>query len=192
MRHKNAGRQFGRDTSSRRAMLRNLTANLITHERIETTDAKAKELRRVAERLISKAKRLGKVAYTPQAELSAGDKAKRLHAERLVSAYVPRFGVGASGDKIDIVEKVMTRLTKRFEERPGGYTRIVKLGPRRGDGAPLAMIELVDAPAVTDKVRAAPAPAAEEPAAEAAAPEAAGEVVDAKVEEAPKGEEKAE
>ena len=192
MRHKNIGRKFDRNTSSRRAMFRNLAANLILHERIETTDAKAKELRRVAERLISKAKRLGKVAYTPQAELSAGDKAKRLHAERLVSAYVPRFGVGASGDKIDIVEKVMTQLTKRFEERPGGYTRIVKLGPRRGDGAPLAMIELVDAPAVTDKVRAAPAPAAEEPAAEAAAPEAAGEVVDAKVEEAPKGEEKAE
>jgi large subunit ribosomal protein L17 len=168
MRHKKAGRQFGRDTSSRRAMLRNLTANLITHERIETTDAKAKELRRVAERLISKAKRLGKVAYTPQAELSAGDKAKRLHAERQVSAYVPRFGVDSAGEKVDIVEKVMTNLTKRFEERPGGYTRIVKLGPRRGDGAPLAMIELVDAPAVTDKVRAAPAA----PAAEAAEPEA--------------------
>ena len=59
MRHKKAGRQFGRDTSSRRAMLRNLTANLITHERIETTDAKAKELRRIAERLITRAKRIG-------------------------------------------------------------------------------------------------------------------------------------
>jgi large subunit ribosomal protein L17 len=172
MRHKKAGRQFGRDTSSRRAMLRNLAANLITHERIETTDAKAKELRRVAERLISKAKRLGKVAYTPQGELSPGDRAKRLHAERLVSSFIPRFGVDSAGEKIDIVEKVMTNLTKRFETRPGGYTRITKLGPRRGDGAPLAMIELIDAPAVTDKVRAAP-PAPEEPeapAAEAAAP----------------------
>ncbi|MFO0586541.1 MAG: 50S ribosomal protein L17 [Polyangiaceae bacterium] len=173
MRHKKAGRQFGRDTSSRRAMLRNLAANLITHERIETTDAKAKELRRVAERLISKAKRLGKIAYTPQAELSPGDKAKRLHAERLVSAYVPRFGVGASGDKIDIVEKVMVNLTKRFETRTGGYTRIIKLGPRRGDGAPLAMIELVDAPAVTDKVRVAAPVAAETEVAEAPAAEAA-------------------
>lgn len=180
MRHKKAGRQFGRDTSSRRAMLRNLTANLITHERIETTDAKAKELRRVAERLISKAKRLGKVAYTPQADLSAADKAKRLHASRLVAAYIPRFGVTASGEKVDIVEKVMMNLTKRFEERPGGYTRITKLGPRRGDGASLAMIELVDAPAVTDKVRAAPVAPAEEPeateapaATEAAATEAA-------------------
>jgi large subunit ribosomal protein L17 len=189
MRHKNSGRQFGRDTSSRRAMLRNLTANLITHERIETTDAKAKELRRVAERLISKAKRLGKVAFTPQAELSAGDKAKRLHAERLVSAYVPRFGVTASGDKIDIVEKVMTLLTKRFETRPGGYTRITKIGPRRGDGASLSMIELIDAPAVADKVRAA-APAASEP--EAAAAEPAAAPAEAKAEEAPKAEEKSE
>lgn len=168
MRHKKAGRQFGRDTSSRRAMLRNLAANLITHERIETTDAKAKELRRVAERLISKAKRLGKVAYTPQADLSASEKARRLHASRLVAAYLPRFGVTASGEKVDIVEKVMMNLSKRFEERPGGYTRITKLGPRRGDGAALAMIELVDAPAVTDKVRAAPAAPAEEPEAPAA------------------------
>lgn len=179
MRHKKAGRQFGRDTSSRRAMLRNLAANLITHERIETTDAKAKELRRVAERLISKAKRLGKVAYTPHGELSPGDRAKRLHAERLVGSYLPRFGVDATGEKIDIVAKVMTNLTKRFEERPGGYTRITKLGPRRGDGAPLAMIELVDAPEVTDKVRAAPAAPAEEPEATETAETAAGETSEA-------------
>ncbi len=92
MRHKKSGRQFGRDTSSRRAMLRNLAANLITHERIETTDAKAKELRRVAERLISKAARLGKVAYTPQAELSSTDKARRLHASRLVVLVTSRAG----------------------------------------------------------------------------------------------------
>src|SRR5215472_5252753 len=104
MRHKKAGRQFGRDTSSRRAMLRNLTANLITHERIETTDAKAKELRRVAERLISKARRLGAAAHTPAASLSAADKAKRLHTSRLLGAYLPRFGVKADGGKIDIVE----------------------------------------------------------------------------------------
>ena len=191
MRHKKAGRQFGRDTSSRRAMLRNLAANLITHERIETTDAKAKELRRIAERLISKAKRIGKIAFTPQADLSAADKSKRIHAERLISSYVPRFGVSSSGDKVDIVEKVMVNLTKRFETRAGGYTRIIKLGPRRGDGAPLAMIELVDAAPVTDKVRAAPAAAAAEAP---SAGEAAAEVVDAKV-DAPadaKSEEKSE
>src|SRR5579859_3994261 len=93
MRHRNAGRKFDRNTSSRRAMLRNLAANLVLHERIETTDAKAKELRRVAERLISKAKRLGEVAYTEQGKLSPEDKARRLYAKRLVAAYLPRFGV---------------------------------------------------------------------------------------------------
>ena len=132
-------------------MLRNLAANLITHERIETTDAKAKELRRIADRLITKAARLGKAAHTAQAELTAADKAKRLHVERLLSAYVPRWGVKADGTKIDIVEKVLVELTKRFEGRPGGYTRAIKLGPRRGDGAPMVVIELVDAAAPTDK-----------------------------------------
>jgi len=148
MRHRKSGRQFGRDTSSRRAMLRNLAANLITHERIETTEAKAKELRRVAERLITKATRLGKVAYTPAGELSPGDRARRLHVERQVGAYVPRWGVKSDGSKVDIVAKVMVELSKRFEGRPGGYTRIIKLGPRRGDNAPMTLIEFVDAPVV--------------------------------------------
>ncbi len=152
MRHKKAGRQFGRDTSSRRAMLRNLTANLITHERIETTEAKAKELRRVAEKLITKAMRLGKVAFTPQADLSAGDKARRLHVQRQVASYVPRFGVKADGTYVDIVDKVLVDLTKRFEGRPGGYTRIIKLGNRRGDGAPMTFIEFIDAAPITDAV----------------------------------------
>ena len=152
MRHKKAGRQFGRDTSSRRAMLRNLAANLITHERIETTEAKAKETRRIVERLVSKAKRLGTVGYTPQAELSDDAKAKRLHVSRLLGAYLPRWGVTAEGLQVDLVEKVLISLSKRFAERPGGYTRIIKLGPRRGDGAPMVFIEFVDAPAVHDRV----------------------------------------
>ena len=158
MRHKKSGRQFGRDTSSRRAMLRNLTANLITHERIETTDAKAKELRRVAERLISKAKRLGEVAFSPQSGLSEKDRARRLHASRLVAAWVPRFGVRKDGTKVDIVEKVMVDLSKRFGGRPGGYTRITKLGPRRGDNAPMSIIEFIDAAPPVDKTIAAPEP----------------------------------
>ena len=132
-------------------MLRNLAANLITHERIETTDAKAKELRRIADRLITKAARLGKAAHTPQAELTAAEKAKRLHVERMLSAYVPRWGVKTDGTKIDVVEKVLVELTKRFEGRPGGYTRATKLGPRRGDGAPMVVIEFVDAAAPMDK-----------------------------------------
>jgi len=126
-------------------MLRNLTANLITHERIETTDAKAKELRRVAEKLITKATRLGKVAYTPQTELSAADKARRLHVQRLIASFVPRFGVTSDGAHVDIVDKVLLDLARRFEGRPGGYTRIIKLGNRRGDGAPMTYIEFIDA-----------------------------------------------
>jgi large subunit ribosomal protein L17 len=133
-------------------MLRNLTANLITHERIETTDAKAKELRRVAEKLITKATRLGKVAYTPQAELSASDKARRLHVQRQVAAFVPRFGVKADGTSVDIVDKVLVDLAKRFEGRPGGYTRIIKLGNRRGDGAPMTFIEFIDAAPIAEAV----------------------------------------
>lgn len=131
-------------------MLRNLTANLITHERIETTEAKAKELRRVAEKLITKATRLGTVAYTPQAELSAGDKARRLHVQRQVASYVPRFGVKADGSSVDIVDKVLVDLAKRFAGRPGGYTRIIKLGNRRGDGAPMTFIEFIDAAPITE------------------------------------------
>jgi large subunit ribosomal protein L17 len=128
-------------------MLRNLTANLILHERIETTDAKAKELRRVAERLITKARRLGVVAYTPQKELSLADRARRLAASRTIAAYIPRFGVrvetGGATTRVDLVEKVMLDLAKRYATRPGGYTRIVKFGPRRGDNAPISLIELI-------------------------------------------------
>src|SRR5438105_5216792 len=147
MRHGNAGRKFDRNTSHRRAMLRNLAANLVLHERIETTDAKAKELRRVAEKLVTKATRLGKVAFTPQDELKPEEKAARLHATRMVGSFISRFGTrtlpGGETEKVDLVEKLFTDLAKRFEGRAGGYTRIVKLGPRRGDGAPMALIEWV-------------------------------------------------
>jgi large subunit ribosomal protein L17 len=176
MRHKKSGRQFGRDTSSRRAMLRNLAANLITHERIETTDAKAKELRRVAEKLITKATRLGTAAHTPQSALSKEDKAKRLHVSRLLSSYVPRWGVKTDGTKVDIVEKVLVELSKRFQGRAGGYTRITKLGQRRGDGAHMSIIEFIDAAAPVDKTPAAAgtATAAEPTGAATAAEPSAG------------------
>ncbi|MEQ9325020.1 MAG: 50S ribosomal protein L17 [Polyangiaceae bacterium] len=145
MRHRKDGRQFGRNTSHRRAMFRNLAGNLVTHERIVTTEAKAKELRRVADRLITKAKRLGDAAYTPQDKLSDEDKAKRLHVSRLLGSYLPRFGVDAEGEQKDLVEKVMVELSQRFKERNGGYTRIIKIGPRKGDGAAMSVIEFVDA-----------------------------------------------
>jgi large subunit ribosomal protein L17 len=127
-------------------MFRNLAANLVLHERIETTDEKAKELRRVAERLITKAVRLGDVAYTPNTDLQPEARAKRLHAQRVVGAFLPRFGtriVEGETKKIDLVEKIFLDLAKRFQKRPGGYTRIVKLGMRRGDGASMSIIEFV-------------------------------------------------
>jgi large subunit ribosomal protein L17 len=150
MRHRKAGRQFGRNTSHRRAMFRALTANLIAHERIQTTDAKAKELRRVAERMITRALRLGTVAYTANEKLSAGERAKRLAAQRHVGSFLRRFATVNDGNggvkKVDLVEKLFVDLAKRFKDRPGGYTRIIKLGRRRGDNAAMALIELVERP----------------------------------------------
>ncbi len=127
-------------------MFRALTANLVAHERIETTDAKAKELRRVAERVITRAKRLGSIAYTPAADLSRADQARRQAAQQQVGRFLRRFGTvedGVEARKVDLVEKVFVELAKRFANRPGGYTRIVKVGHRRGDNAPMSIIEFV-------------------------------------------------
>ncbi|MBX3209500.1 MAG: 50S ribosomal protein L17 [Labilithrix sp.] len=173
MRHQNAGRKFDRNSTSRRAMFRNLTANLVLNERIETTDAKAKELRRVAERLITKARRLGEVSYTPFEKLSEKDKAKRLATKRLIASFLPRWGTktekGGETKKVDLVEKVLIDLAKRFASRPGGYTRIIKLGDRRGDNAPMAIIELVEGASDAGEKKAKKAKKAAKPEAEAAA-----------------------
>jgi large subunit ribosomal protein L17 len=179
MRHRKAGRQFGRNTSHRRAMLRALTANLVAHERIETTDAKAKELRRVAERLITRAIRLGAVAYTPNDKLSTADRSRRLAVERQLGTFLRRFSVVTHGEesaKVDLIEKVFLDLAKRFKDRPGGYTRIIKLGHRRGDNAPMSLVEFVvgppkaaepegEAEGKKTKSKSKPAAAAEETAA---------------------------
>src|SRR3979409_220491 len=93
MRHKNSGRKFDRNSSHRRAMFRNLVANLVLHERIETTDAKAKELRRIAERLITKALRLGDDLTVDLAQLKQADRgrviSRRLHVQRQIAAFLP-------------------------------------------------------------------------------------------------------
>lgn len=128
-------------------MLRSLTANLVAHERIETTDAKAKELKRVAERVITRAIRLGELAYTAHDKLSAQDRARRQAAQQQMGRFLRRFGTVQDGEdtrKIDLVEKVFLDLAKRFKDRPGGYTRIIKVGRRRGDNAPMSIVEFVD------------------------------------------------
>jgi len=173
MRHRNAGRQFSRNTSHRKAMFRALTANLVAHERIETTDAKAKELKRVAERLITHAVRLGDVAFTPQDKLSDADKAKRHSAQQHMARFLRRFAVvkqAGEDVKIDLLEKVFVDLARRFKGRPGGYTRIIKLGHRRGDNAPMALVEWVVEAGEPHKpgVKKAKAEGAEKPAKKAA------------------------
>jgi large subunit ribosomal protein L17 len=117
-------RKLGRTSAQRKAMLRDLTTDLIINERIETTEARAKELRSVVEKMITLGKR--------------GD----LHARRQASAYV-RHEVANVETNQDAVQKLFSDIAGRYEERQGGYTRIMKLGPRRGDGAPMVIIELV-------------------------------------------------
>lgn len=117
MRHAKAGRRLGRTTSHRTAMFRNMVTSLLQHERVTTTDAKAKELRSIAEKMITLGKR--------------GD----LHAVRLAAAYIR--------DK-KVVTKLFETIAPRYKERHGGYTRIVKLGQRLGDNAQVSVIELVE------------------------------------------------
>lgn len=119
MRHLKAGRRLSRTTEHRQAMLRNLVTSLLEHERVETTSAKAKEVRQWAEQIITLAKR--------------GD----LHARRQSLSVVRSKKV---------VAKLFGELRERYLERPGGYTRIIPFGLRLGDGASLSIIELVGRP----------------------------------------------
>ncbi len=117
MRHRRSGRKLGRDSAHRRALYANLAGALIEHGRIRTTEAKAKEVRPIAEQMITLGRR--------------GD----LAARRRALAYLRSQ---------EIVHKLFAEVGPRFAERPGGYSRIVKLGPRAGDAAPMAYLELVD------------------------------------------------
>jgi large subunit ribosomal protein L17 len=116
MRHKVAGRKLSRATDHRMALYRNLVSDLLRYEKIVTTEAKAKEARSFAEKMITLSKQ------------------KNLHARRQALAFVYEK---------DVVDKLFTELGPRYADRPGGYTRVVKLGPRLGDGAPMAQLELV-------------------------------------------------
>lgn len=119
MRHRKAGRQLGRNSSHRRAMYRNMASSLLLHETIKTTLPKAKELRRVVEPLITMAKEDG-VAQRRRAFDRLRDKA--------------------------VVGKLFNELGPRYQARPGGYLRILKMGNRPGDNAPMALVQLVDQP----------------------------------------------
>ncbi len=117
MRHLKAGRKLNRSASHRKALFRNLVTSLIEREQVRTTDAKAKELRRIADRMITLGKR------------------GTLHARRQALSYIRSQSV---------VQKLFDEVAGRFRERPGGYTRVVKLGHRHGDAAAMSVIELTD------------------------------------------------
>ena len=117
MRHLKSGRKLNRSGSHRLAMFRNMVTSLLLHEQVHTTDAKAKELRRWADRMITLGKR------------------GTLHARRQAASMI-------RGRRV--VKKLFDDIAPRFRDRPGGYTRIIKIGPRLGDAAPMSVIELTD------------------------------------------------
>ena len=117
MNHRKTGRKLGRSSAHRKSLFRNMVTSLLDHEQIQTTDAKAKELRGVAEKMITLGKR------------------GTLHARRQALQTIRSK---------DVTAKLFSELADRYRERPGGYTRVIKLGQRAGDAAPMAIIELVD------------------------------------------------
>lgn len=116
--------KLGRTSSQRKALFRDLVTDIIINERIETTESKAKEVRPIIEKMITLGKR--------------GD----LHARRQAASFVRREVANEETGQ-DAIQKLFDDIAPRYEDRQGGYTRILKVGPRRGDGAPMAIIELV-------------------------------------------------
>ncbi len=136
MRHRIAGKKLGRSSGHRKALRRNLVTALLHHERIETTEAKAKAIRGQTEKLITLAKR----GLASEQE----DPSRGVHARRLAAGRMVRWVTEPDGTRVDVLKKLFDDIAPRFENRPGGYTRIYKLGPRKGDTAPMVLLELVD------------------------------------------------
>src|SRR5471030_889747 len=140
MRHGNSGKKLGRDSAHRKALYSNLAGALIEHGRIKTTITKAKAVKPIAEQMITLARR--------------GD----LHARRQATAFLRSR---------DVVHKLFAEVAPRFKDRPGGYSRIIKIGPRPGDAAEMVYLELVEDEVTPKPRRKAAAPAAAPAAAEA-------------------------
>jgi large subunit ribosomal protein L17 len=126
MRHRIAGRQFGLPSDQRRALLKGLVRSLIIYKRIETTEARAKDIRVIAEKLVTRAKNEDTV-----------------HSRRIARGYVGGHSGGEAGDEA-VVKELFTVIAPQFKDRNGGYTRIAKKGIRRGDGAPVVILEFVN------------------------------------------------
>ena len=138
-------------------MYRNMAGNLVLHGQIKTTDAKAKELRRIAERLVTRAIRLGDDLTVDVAKIKDEEErqrvlARRLHARRQVARFLPKQLAKTNPDgtveEVDLIHKLFTDIAPRYvdrakENKGGGYTRIIKVNHRRGDNAPMSLIEFL-------------------------------------------------
>lgn len=145
MRHRKSGRKLGVTASHRKALIASLSTALLRHKKIRTTVAKAKETRMFVEKLITRARRAHGIE----------DKAKTVHARRMVARTIK--------DK-DVLRELFGEIAGKVASRPGGYTRIVKLGRRQGDGAEVAILELVDFQGAQPKEKESKAARAESPA----------------------------
>ncbi len=134
MRHRKSGRKLGRNSSHRKAMFSNLLAALVTHGRIETTEAKAKELRGIADRTINWGVSVSELLAKQESELSTTERVKLVHARRMAQRVLK------DGEAL---KKLFDEVAPKLSGRPGGYTRVLKTRNRRGDAAPMAFIELV-------------------------------------------------
>jgi large subunit ribosomal protein L17 len=134
MRHRRAGVHLSRPTAHRKALFSNLVAALLTHERIQTTDAKAKATRRLAERTITWARRVGDILTKKADRRTPDESARVVHAVRMARRVVR--------DRV-AVSKLFDDIAPRYLDRRGGYTRIVKIGQRPGDAAPMSLLELI-------------------------------------------------
>lgn len=140
MRHKVHGRRLSRDTGHRNALRRNLIADLLVFEQITTTEAKARTIRPAAEKMITLAKR-GLAG-------AEGEASTAIHARRLAAARLPNTRTMETEDgtfeEVDVVRKLFEEIAPRYADRPGGYTRMVKIGRRSGDNADMAVLMLVE------------------------------------------------
>jgi len=136
MRHRVAGKKLNRSSGHRKALRRNLVTALFHHERIETTEAKARAVRGQAEKLITLAKR--------GLAVEQEDPDRGVHARRLAAGRLNRWVADPDGTLVDVLEKLFTEIAPRYVDRPGGYTRVYKLGPRKGDAASMVLLELLE------------------------------------------------
>lgn len=165
MRHQKQGRKLGRKSAHRHAMFSNMVTSLVLHERIETTDAKAKELKRIADRAISWSTRVGDLTAKDRTKLDSDERARVVHAMRMAGRWV---------NTSEALTKLFGEVAPKLKGRPGGFTRVLKTRVRRGDNAPMSFVELVsrEAEVEAQSEPSAPAKGGKKAKAEAAPAEA--------------------